>query len=86
MKIIKNHNLCFKVGDNIRIKYLKDLECLYQKINMSQISSRLYGSVHRIKSIEYMETLDQYRRCRIQLSDISQTVYPFELEHYEDNK
>ena len=86
MKIIKNHNLCFKIGDTVRIKDLKDLTNIYTNICMPSMTYEMYGTIHTIKSIENHEYLDVFRKCHIKLNDVEQTVFSFELEYYEDNK
>ena len=87
MKIIKKEDKNFQIGQKVRVKKYEEVREIYIKISMPILPEHVYERIYTVKNIEKnRNSMDIYRDLIISNDEDGYTFFPFELEHYEDNK
>ena len=87
MKIIKKEDKDFQIGQKVRVKKYEEVREIYIKISMPSLPEHVYERIYTVKNIEKnRNSMDIYRDLIISTNEDGYKFFPFELEHYEDNK
>ena len=74
-------------GQKVRVKKYEEVREIYIKISMPRLPEYVYERIYTVKNVEKnMDSMDIYRDFIISNDEDGYKFFPFELEHYEDNK
>ena len=87
MKIIKKEDKDFQIGQTVRVRKYEEVREIYIKISRPSLPIHVYERIYTVKNVEKnRNSMDIYRDLIISNDEDGYKFFPFELEHYEDNK